>query len=76
MSFQRLNNYKCVRLVRKDIKFYMETEEFLQYSDNNPFLRLIPKSKQNSKRVRLFKKILKYSLSYYEGLKTNWPTDS
>ncbi|CAD8150092.1 unnamed protein product [Paramecium pentaurelia] len=71
MSFQRLNSYKCDRLVRKDIIFYLQMEEFFQNSDSNPFQSLIPISKMNSKRFRLFQKLLQFSLAYFESLKTN-----
>ncbi|CAD8137965.1 unnamed protein product [Paramecium octaurelia] len=75
MGFQTLSNYKCDRLVLKDIKFYLENEEFFQFTDTNPFLRLIPPTKQDSQRSRPFRRVLDLGLAYFKYLQATYPPD-
>ncbi|CAK56198.1 unnamed protein product (macronuclear) [Paramecium tetraurelia] len=76
MGFQTLSKYKSDRQVMKDITFYLQTEEFFQFTDSNPFSGLIPLSKQNSQRSRSFRRVRDLGLAYFKYLQTTYPPGS
>ncbi|CAD8132299.1 unnamed protein product [Paramecium octaurelia] len=64
--FETLNSFRSELPVKKYITTYLRNEKFFENSSNNPLFSLFPKSKLNSKKQRIYQKVIKEILEIFK----------